>query len=89
MHAVDTSMAAKAHGQKPNHIFSPYDPSKTGGILSTIRIGEEMLRRNIITNRNLNLNLNCTMGIVRKIEWPALCRNQLEVKALLMSILRI
>ncbi|KAI5632228.1 PIF1-like helicase domain-containing protein [Phthorimaea operculella] len=76
--AMDTSTETKTYGQvpKPEHI--PSDSNRTGGIINSIEIGigsRVMLRRNLNINRGL---VSGAMGVVKKLIWPALRRDQLE-----------
>ncbi|KAF9406992.1 hypothetical protein HW555_012830, partial [Spodoptera exigua] len=78
INAVDISLEAKTYGQCPRKQYISDDPNKTGGILGTLTIGigsRVMLRRNINVNHGL---VNGAMGIIRRIEWPSLRREQLE-----------
>ncbi|CAH0669364.1 unnamed protein product [Spodoptera exigua] len=78
INAVDISLEAKTYGQCPRKQYISDDPNKTGGILGTLTIGigsRVMLRRNINVNHGL---VNGAIGIIRRIEWPSLRREQLE-----------
>ncbi|KAF9407745.1 hypothetical protein HW555_012336 [Spodoptera exigua] len=78
INAVDISLEAKTYGKCPRKQYISDDPNKTGGILGTLTIGigsRVMLRRNINVNHGL---VNGAMGIIRRIEWPSLRREQLE-----------
>lgn len=86
IHAVDISLEAKTYGQCPRKEFISDDANKTGGILSTLCIGvgsRVMLRRNINVNHGL---VNGAMGVIRKFEWPALRRDQLETGELPQAV---
>lgn len=76
--AVDVSVEAKNYGQKLKKDFIQTDPNKTGGIPNSLVIGvgsRVMLRKNINVNHGL---VNGAIGIIRKSEWPALRRDQLQ-----------
>lgn len=78
INAVDISLDPKTYGQKPREEFIPEDPNKTGGIPNQLKLGvgsRAMLRRNINVNHGL---VNGAMGVIRRIDWPALRRQQLE-----------
>lgn len=76
--AVDISFDPKTYGQKPREEYIPEDPNKSGSIPNQLKLGissRAMLRRNINANHGL---VNGAMGIIRRIDWPALRRKQLE-----------
>lgn len=78
INAVDISLDPKTYGQKPRKEYIPEDPNKTGGIPNQLKLGvgsRAMLRRNINVNQGL---VNGAMGVIRRIDWPALRRQQLE-----------
>lgn len=86
INAVDISLEAKTYGQHPRNEYIPNDPNKTGGIPNMLEIGigsRVMLRRNMNINHGL---VNGAMGVIRKIEWPALRREQLEIGELPQAI---
>ncbi|XP_047993596.1 ATP-dependent DNA helicase PIF1-like [Leguminivora glycinivorella] len=76
--AVDESRETATYGKKPPENVIPKDVNNCGGFLPTIKLGVEsrvMLRRNISVSDGL---VNGAMGILKKIKWPALRRDQLE-----------
>ncbi|XP_026331489.1 ATP-dependent DNA helicase PIF1-like [Hyposmocoma kahamanoa] len=78
INAVDESREAATYGRKPPDNVIPKDINNCGGFLPTINLGVEsrvMLRRNISVSDGL---VNGAMGIVKKIIWPALRRDQME-----------
>lgn len=86
INAVDISLEPKTYGQTPKKEYISDDPNKTGGIPNNIKLGigsRAMLRRNININHGL---VNGAMGVIRKIEWPALRREQLEVGELPQAV---
>ncbi|CAK1580723.1 unnamed protein product [Parnassius mnemosyne] len=78
INAVDESREVATYGRKPPENVIPKDVNNCGGLLPSIRISVEsrvMLRRNISVSEGL---VNGAMGIIKKIKWPALRRDQLE-----------
>ncbi|XP_063625265.1 ATP-dependent DNA helicase PIF1-like [Cydia splendana] len=76
--AVDVSLEAKRYGETPKAEFISTDPNKTGGFPKALKIAvgsRVMLRKNINVGHGL---VNGAMGVIKKIEWPALRRDQLE-----------
>ncbi|XP_045493322.1 ATP-dependent DNA helicase PIF1-like [Colias croceus] len=87
INAVDESREAATYGRKPPENVIPKDINNCGGFLPTIKLSIEsrvMLRRNISVSDGL---VNGAMGIVKKIKWPALRRDQLEEGELPESVL--
>ncbi|KAF9409708.1 hypothetical protein HW555_010998, partial [Spodoptera exigua] len=78
INAVDESREVATYGRKPPDNVIPKDVNNCGGFLCSIKIGvgsRVMLRRNIAVSEGL---VNGAMGIIKKIKWPALRRDQLE-----------
>ncbi|KAF9412290.1 hypothetical protein HW555_009181, partial [Spodoptera exigua] len=78
VNAHDESKEPATYGQKPNHVSIPQDPNCTGGLLSSIKIAigaRVMLRVNLKVSEGL---VNGSMGVIKKIEWHGLRRDQLE-----------
>ncbi|PZC79192.1 hypothetical protein B5X24_HaOG216756 [Helicoverpa armigera] len=78
LHALDESKEPATYGQKPNHVSVPQDPNCTGGLVNSIKIAigaRVMLRVNLKVSEGL---VNGSMGIIKKIEWNGLRRDQLE-----------
>ncbi|PZC74948.1 hypothetical protein B5X24_HaOG206881 [Helicoverpa armigera] len=78
VNAVDESREVATYGRRPPENVIPKDVNNCGGLLSSIKISVEsriMLRRNIDVSQGL---VNGAMGIIKKIKWPALRRDQLE-----------
>lgn len=78
LNALDESKEPATYGQKPNQAAVPQDPNSTGGLLNSIKIAigaRVMLRMNLKVSEGL---VNGSMGIIKKIEWNGLRRDQLE-----------
>lgn len=86
LNALDESKEPATYGQKPNQAAVPQDPNSTGGLLNSIKIAigaRVMLRMNLKVSEGL---VNGSMGIIKKIEWNGLRRDQLEVGELSKKI---
>ncbi|KAI8423307.1 hypothetical protein MSG28_014329 [Choristoneura fumiferana] len=78
LHAHDESKEPATYGEKPNLSSIPQDPNCTGGLVSSIKIAigaRVMLRMNLKVSEGL---VNGSMGIIKKLEWNGLRRDQLE-----------
>ncbi|KAL0808544.1 hypothetical protein ABMA28_012989 [Loxostege sticticalis] len=78
INAGDEYRDAATCGRKPPDNVIPKDINNCGGFLPTIKLGIEsrvMLRRNLSVTEGL---VNGAMGIIKKIKWPDLRRDQLE-----------
>lgn len=78
INAVDESREVATYGRRPPENVIPKDVNNCGGLLSSIKIAIDsrtMLRHNIDVSQGL---VNGAMGIIKKIKWPALRRDQLE-----------
>lgn len=72
--AIDTE--CKTYHQAPETEQISNDLNRTGGIISSTGIASRVtIRRNLNLNRGL---VSGAMGVVRNLERPALCHDQLE-----------
>uniref|UniRef100_A0A2A4JST8 ATP-dependent DNA helicase n=1 Tax=Heliothis virescens TaxID=7102 RepID=A0A2A4JST8_HELVI len=77
-HRLDESREVATYGKRPPDNVIPKDVNNCGGLLKTVKLSVEsriMLRRNISVSEGL---VNGAIGIIKKIEWPTLRRDQLE-----------